>query len=101
MAKKQSSSGNTDWFKVAGFLSFFSIIISGTIFLISGIMNLVGASVDLGIFSSIASLFLIVSVTLSGWMFLTKAKLPAKTVWVVLFWVFVLLAIFGTFSVAF
>lgn len=87
MAKSKSGFG---WNKIAGFLAFFALIITGVGFL----LGLIGG--DLGIVGVIGNYMLVGSVILSGWVYLNSTKLPfSKLFWTILFWVFAILAVLG------
>ncbi len=92
MAKKSSTSS---WGKIAGFMAFFAIMVAG-------IDAVVGFLFDgsVGILSTIASIFLIVSVSISGWRYLVSTKLPGnKNIWLIVFFVFAILACIGVIAV--
>ncbi len=87
MAKNNSNKA-VAWNKIAGFMAFFALIIKG----IDGILATFGG--NLGIFTSIADIFLIVSVIIAGWRFLRSTTLPGKKLyWTIAFWVFAILAL--------
>ncbi len=96
MAKK--SSGGSSYNKLAGYLALISLFVTGICYLINLILRLCGGSINLGILMVIANIFMIVAIVMISWKALKSAHLPCKTVWIVLYWVLVILAIVGQYS---
>ncbi len=95
MAKKSSSS---TYNRVAGVLALISIFVTGICYLVNLILKLAGGSLNLGILMVIANVFMIIAAVMISWKALKNSNLPAKTFWVVLYWVLVILALVGQYS---
>ncbi len=99
MSKKTSN--NAELRQIGGFCAFFALIISGILYIINLILNLFDTSTNLGILGQIASIFLVVSVILSGWQFKNTTSWGRKVGWTVVFWVFAILALVGSIGLTF
>ena len=95
MAKKSSSS---TYNRVAGVLALISIFVTGICYLVNLILKLAGGSLNLGILMVIANVFMIIAVVMISWKALKNSNLPAKTFWIVLYWILVILALVGQYS---
>jgi len=97
--RKSNSSGinKAKWNKFGGMLSFWAIIVSGTVAIINFFISKVGSNVELGdTLSKIISLMLFIGLVVPSYMFLIGAKLPGKKfVWKIIYWVIIILLIIG------
>ena len=98
MSKKTSESVSLH--RISGFCAFFALIISGVLFVINLILKLIDEQTSLGIIGQIGSIFLVVSVILSGWQFKNSTSWGRKIGWTVVFWVFSVLALIGCIGLA-
>ncbi len=97
MAKKSSGFG---WGKIAGFLAFFALFITGINWIVSLIVGLVGGDFDLGWLTTIASICLVASVFISAWFFICSTSLPGKKLyWQIALIVFAVLAACGVIGI--
>ncbi len=93
MAKSSSGSSIA---RFGGLLAFVAIIIAGIVFLISAICNLFNINLGItGTLNTIKNISLLVSVVISGYIYLSSTKMKNKTLWTAMFWIFVILAILG------
>ncbi len=97
--QKKSSSNGWSYNRIAGVLALVSVFITGTIYFINLMVKLFDGSFNGGILSLIANLFMLISIVMVSWKALKGSKLPGKrVVWIVLYWVFVILAFVGQIS---
>lgn len=96
MAKKNSSN-KYSWYKIGGMLSFWAIIISGTLSILNLIVTKLGGSINLGFpIERIISIMLILGMFISGYVFLVTSNLPGtKLVWKIVYIVLMILLFVG------
>ena len=88
-----------DYDRVAGVLALSSLFITGVIYIVSWILQLLDVSFKSNLLTLVANLFMIAAIVMISWKALKQSSLPGKRiVWVVLFWVIVALTLVGQVS---
>jgi len=96
MAKKSSGSSLNS---LGGTLALISVFITGGIYLVNLILGLFDGSFNAGLLNTVASISMLIAIVIVSWTSLSKANLPGnKTVWVIFYWAFVILAFVGQIS---
>lgn len=100
MAQKKSGNHATID-HIAGFCSFWAIMLSGVIYAITIFMQkVVKGNFNPGILNSVASILLTLGVLLPGWRYLESNNLPgSRWIWRILYWLFAFLIFFGVIGI--
>lgn len=99
MAKRKSSSSNTwGYDRLAGLFALIALFIAGTCYMINLCLKIFGGHATFGVLTLIANIFMLVAIVMVSWKSLRKAHLPNKTVWYVIYWIFVIMAAAGLYT---